>query len=54
MRARADPKAPITLARFILARGPLKESEASQAFMILSVISGSLALVTAYIMVVLG
>ncbi len=52
MRARADPKAPITLARFILARGPLKESEAALVFMVLSVISGCLALVTAYMMLV--
>ena len=52
MRARADPKAPITLARFILARGPLRENEASQAFMILSVIAGGLALITAYMMLV--
>jgi len=52
MRARADPKAPITLARFILARGPLKENEAALVFMVLSVISGGLALVTAYMMLV--
>jgi len=52
MRARADPKAPITLARFILARGPLKENEASMVFMVLSVISGCLALVTACMMLV--
>ena len=50
MRARADPRAPITLARFILARGPLKENEAALVFMVLSVISGGLALVTAYMM----
>jgi len=52
MRARADPRAPITLARFILARGPLKENEAALVFMVLSVISGGLALVTAYMMLV--
>ena len=52
MRARADPRAPITLARFILARGPLKESEAARVFMVLSVISGGLALVTAYMILV--
>jgi len=54
MRARADPRAPITLARFILARGPLKESAASLVFMVLSVIAGGLALVTAYMMLVFG
>jgi UDP-N-acetylglucosamine--dolichyl-phosphate N-acetylglucosaminephosphotransferase len=52
MRARADPRAPITLARFILARGPLKENEAALVFMVLSVIAGGLALVTAYMMLV--
>jgi UDP-N-acetylglucosamine--dolichyl-phosphate N-acetylglucosaminephosphotransferase len=52
MRARADPRAPITLARFILARGPLKESEAAFVFMVLSAISGCLALVTACMMLV--
>jgi UDP-N-acetylglucosamine--dolichyl-phosphate N-acetylglucosaminephosphotransferase len=52
MRARADPRAPITLARFILARGPLKESEASLVFMVLSVMAGCLALITASIMLV--
>ncbi len=50
MRARADPRAPITLARFILARGPLKENEAARVFMVLSIIAGCLALVTAYMM----
>jgi UDP-N-acetylglucosamine--dolichyl-phosphate N-acetylglucosaminephosphotransferase len=52
MRARADPRAPITLARFILARGPLKESEASLVFMVLSVMAGCLALITVSIMLV--
>ncbi len=36
------------------ARGPLKESEASLVFMVLSVIAGGLALVTAYMIVVFG
>jgi len=49
MMARPDPKAPLTLARFILARGPLYEREAVTIFMILSIISGALALVTAYL-----
>jgi UDP-N-acetylglucosamine--dolichyl-phosphate N-acetylglucosaminephosphotransferase len=53
MMARADPGAPITLARFILARGPLKENEVTFVFMILSAISGGLALLTAYMMLVL-
>jgi UDP-N-acetylglucosamine--dolichyl-phosphate N-acetylglucosaminephosphotransferase len=52
MRARADPRAPLTLARFILARGPLKEREVAFVFMALSVISGCLALITASMMLV--
>lgn len=47
-----DPKAPITLARMILARGPLTEREAVRVFMMLSAISGILALFTMYIMMV--
>jgi len=52
MRARGDPKAPITLARFILARGPLHENEAAILFFILSIISGCLAIITTYLIVV--
>ena len=48
--AKADPNAPLTLARFILARGPLHENEAASIFIILSIISGLLALFTAYFM----
>jgi len=43
------PDAPITLARVILARGPLHEREAAQIFIILSIISGILAVFTAYL-----
>jgi UDP-N-acetylglucosamine--dolichyl-phosphate N-acetylglucosaminephosphotransferase len=49
--ARDDPNAPITLARFILARGPLLEKEAANVFLILSIISSILALITTYLVV---
>ncbi|MCW4019938.1 MAG: hypothetical protein NWF14_01730 [Candidatus Bathyarchaeota archaeon] len=52
LMATADPKAPITLARVILARGPLYEYEAARLFMILSAISGILAILTACLIVV--
>jgi UDP-N-acetylglucosamine--dolichyl-phosphate N-acetylglucosaminephosphotransferase len=51
LMASSDPKAPLTLARFVLARGPLSEKDAANIFFILSVISGLLALFTAYLMV---
>ena len=47
-----DPKAPITLARVILAKGPLYEFEAVRVFFILSAISGVLAILTAYLTLV--
>ncbi len=49
LMATSDPKAPITLARVILARGPLYEHEAARIFIILSIISGILAIFTAYL-----
>jgi len=49
LMARDDPGAPLTLARFVLARGPLREDEAAKVFIVLSVISGFLAVVTAYL-----
>jgi UDP-N-acetylglucosamine--dolichyl-phosphate N-acetylglucosaminephosphotransferase len=52
LAARDDPNAPITLARFILARGPLSEKEAVNVFLILSAISCILALVTTYLVVI--
>lgn len=52
LMARDDPNAPLTLARFILARGPLYENEAAKIFMILSIISGILAIFTTYLVVV--
>jgi UDP-N-acetylglucosamine--dolichyl-phosphate N-acetylglucosaminephosphotransferase len=52
MMARPEPQAPLTLARFILARGPLHEKEVVTIFMILSIISGALALITAYLIAV--
>lgn len=49
LMASADPKAPITLARVVLARGPLRENEAVRVFFTLSLISGVLAIFTAYL-----
>jgi len=49
LMATSDPNAPITLARVILAHGPLHEREAAQIFIILSIISGILAIFTAYL-----
>jgi UDP-N-acetylglucosamine--dolichyl-phosphate N-acetylglucosaminephosphotransferase len=51
LMATSDPKAPLTLARFVLARGPLFESQAANVIVVLSAISGALALVTAYLTV---
>ena len=50
--ATKDNKAPLTLARFILARGPLSEKEAATNFFIISIVSGILAIITAILMVV--
>jgi len=47
--ATSDPNAPITLARVILAHGPLHEREAAGIFIILSAISGVMAILTAYL-----
>jgi len=52
LMATADPKAPLTLARFVLARGPLYEKEAAYVILVLSAISGLLALITTYLIVV--
>jgi UDP-N-acetylglucosamine--dolichyl-phosphate N-acetylglucosaminephosphotransferase len=52
LMATKDPKAPLTLARVILARGPLYEKDAARVFLILSTISGFLALATAYLILV--
>jgi UDP-N-acetylglucosamine--dolichyl-phosphate N-acetylglucosaminephosphotransferase len=52
LMATKDPKAPITLARVILARGPLFENEAAKIFLVLATISGVLALATAYLIMV--
>jgi UDP-N-acetylglucosamine--dolichyl-phosphate N-acetylglucosaminephosphotransferase len=51
LMATSDPKAPLTLARFVLARGPLFESQAANVIVVLSAISGALALITAYLTV---
>ncbi len=52
LMATSDPKAPITLARVILARGPLKEYESARVFIALSAIAGLLAILTAYLVLV--
>ncbi|MEM3041673.1 MAG: hypothetical protein QXG97_06600 [Nitrososphaerota archaeon] len=49
LMANTDPKAPITLARLVLARGPLHEYEAVRIFLLLSFLSGVLAIFTAYL-----
>jgi len=49
LMATSDPNAPITLARVILAHGPLHEREAAKIFIILSILSGILAIFTAYL-----
>jgi len=49
LMATSDPEAPLTLARIILARGPLYEYEAARVIIILSIISGILAIFTAYL-----
>ena len=49
LMATSDPKAPITLARMILARGPLFEYEATRVFLALSAIAGLLAVFTSYL-----
>jgi len=50
--ATKDPKAPITLARMVLARGPLREEKAARVFLVLATISGVLAIATAYLITV--
>jgi len=52
LTASSDPRAPITLARVILARGPLYEYEAARVFMVLASIAGALAVLTAYLTMV--
>lgn len=52
LMASNDEKAPITLARMILARGPLTEREAAHLFLVLSAISGILAFFTTYLLMV--
>ena len=52
LMATKDPTAPITLARVVLARGPLREDEAAKIFLVLATISGVLALATAYLIMV--
>jgi len=52
LMASTDPKAPITLARVTLARGPLYEYEAARVFIVLASIAGVLAVLTAYLTMV--
>lgn len=47
LAANEDPKAPITLARLVLASSPLHENEIVKVFIILSAYSGMLAIFTA-------
>jgi len=47
LAASKDPKAPITLARLVLAGGPLHEDEVVKIFILLSIYSGILAILTA-------
>jgi UDP-N-acetylglucosamine--dolichyl-phosphate N-acetylglucosaminephosphotransferase len=47
MTARMDTRAPLTLARFILARGPLFEKDIVKIFLMISAFSGFLAIFTA-------
>jgi len=49
LAANKDPKAPITLARLILAGGPLYEYEIVKVLLLLSAYSGLLAIITALI-----
>ncbi len=51
LEATDDPKAPITLARMVLARGPLPERDIVRVFIALQAISGVLALFTLYLVV---
>jgi len=51
LMAKTDLSAPLTMARLVLARGPLREDEAAFVFIVLSVISGIMAIVTTYMMV---
>jgi UDP-N-acetylglucosamine--dolichyl-phosphate N-acetylglucosaminephosphotransferase len=50
--ASKDKNAPITLARFILARGPLSEPEIVKIFLIYSFICGILSILTCFFLVV--
>lgn len=50
LAATKDPKAPLTLARFILARGPLYEKEVTIVFYFYSAISGVMAIITTYLL----
>jgi UDP-N-acetylglucosamine--dolichyl-phosphate N-acetylglucosaminephosphotransferase len=47
-----DPRAPITLARLVLSRGPLYEKEAARILIIFSALAGLLAILTAYLILV--
>ncbi|MBS7629508.1 hypothetical protein KEJ23_06055, partial [Candidatus Bathyarchaeota archaeon] len=46
LEATEDSGAPITLARIILAGNPMKEYQVTRAMIILSIVSGILAIVT--------
>lgn len=50
LKATVDPKAPITLVRLILAGGPMTENQVAFAIFKLAIFSGSLAIITAFLM----
>ncbi|MCA9820862.1 MAG: UDP-N-acetylglucosamine-1-phosphate transferase, partial [Nitrosarchaeum sp.] len=50
LRATKDPSAPITLVRLILAGGPLTEKQVGHAIFKLALFSGSLAIITSFLM----
>jgi len=50
LRATSDKSAPITLVRLILARGPLSEKQVGYAIFKLTIFSGILAIITAFLM----
>jgi UDP-N-acetylglucosamine--dolichyl-phosphate N-acetylglucosaminephosphotransferase len=46
LEATEDPRAPVTLARMILAGTPMKEYQVTREMIILSIVSGILAIIT--------
>lgn len=46
IEANTDPKAPITLMRIVMAKGPMKEPEISRQFLVLTIFCAGLAIIT--------